>query len=143
MLTATTFCNRYNPSCQRPTYIGSKSLRQNIPWWEVLEQFLAWMVRGAVAWYKEGLGVKPAALSAAQEEYYQENDIIGQFVKEKCTTGPACKITVSSFKQLLEEHTQVQFSAEKIKKSMSKKGFAYKNSNGQRTYQGLRIAVTE
>ena len=147
-LVLTPFTNNYrSPDKFDPTNPTHRpidmTLGERLASTEVLEQFLSWMVRGAVAWYEEGLGVKPAALSAAQEEYYQENDIIGQFIKEKCTTGPACKITVSSFKQLLEEHTQVQFTAEKIKKSMLKKGFAYKNSNGQRTYQGLRIAVTE
>ena len=104
---------------------------------EVLEQFLSWIVRGAVAWYKEGLGAKPAALSAAQEEYYQENDIIGQFIRDHCETGQGFRVSPSTFKQTLEGTMQHVYTGEKIKKALLKKGFAYKKTHGQRFFCGL------
>ena len=106
---------------------------------EVLEQFLAWMVRGAVAWYKDGLGPKPAVLSAAKEQYYQEFDDIGRFIKEHCDVGPNLSMSTSAFKQALADFG-VHKSSPDIKKAMEKKGFRYKKSNSQYKYTGLAFS---
>jgi len=48
---------------------------------------LAWLVRGCLAWQKEGLNA-PEKIKAATEEYQLEEDTIGQFILECCETGP-------------------------------------------------------
>lgn len=50
------------------------------------EGILAWLVRGAVEWFKNGLQV-PAAVKAATEEYRREMDLIGVFLDELCEVG--------------------------------------------------------
>ncbi len=51
---------------------------------------LAWMVRGCLAWQSKGL---PAVeeIRAATEEYRSEQDVLGPFIDECCTTGPECR----------------------------------------------------
>jgi putative DNA primase/helicase len=48
---------------------------------------LAWLVRGCLAWQREGLNA-PEKIKAATEEYQLEEDTIGQFILECCETGP-------------------------------------------------------
>lgn len=47
---------------------------------------LAWLVRGCVAWQADGLKT-PEAVNAATAEYRSAEDIVGQFIDEKCTVG--------------------------------------------------------
>lgn len=49
---------------------------------------LAWIVRGAVEWARDGLRA-PAAVIEASEAYRGEQDRIGQFVRECCEVGDA------------------------------------------------------
>eukprot|EP00891_Asterochloris_glomerata_P008016 jgi/Astpho2/8016/fgenesh1_pg.00120_%23_12_t len=129
-LVLTPFANNYRPPDKfdpdNPTHRPiDMTLGERLATPEVLEQFLAWMVRGAVAWYKEGLGPKPAVLSAAKEQYYQEFDDIGRFIKESCDIGPNLSMSTSAFKQALADFG-VHKSAPDIKKALEKKGFRYK-----------------
>ena len=138
------FANNYRPADKYdpndPTHrpidmqLGEKL---NTP--EVLEQFLAWMVKGAVAWYEHGLGVKPALLSSAQSEYYEEHDLVGRYIRDYCIVGANRRTPVASFRQGLENAMQTTITADKIKKSLTKKGFQYRCSNGQRFYTGLEL----
>jgi putative DNA primase/helicase len=48
------------------------------------EGILAWLVRGAIEWYKTGLR-PPASVLAATDEYQSEQDRADQFVQDCCT----------------------------------------------------------
>ncbi|HHW4673589.1 MAG TPA: DNA primase family protein [Xylella fastidiosa subsp. pauca] len=50
------------------------------------EGVLAWIVAGAVEWYKNGLR-PPDIVLAASEEYKEEQDRVGQFIDEECEKG--------------------------------------------------------
>lgn len=45
---------------------------------------LAWLVRGCLAWQREGLG-KAAAITEATAEYRKEQDVLGKWIEEECT----------------------------------------------------------
>jgi putative DNA primase/helicase len=47
------------------------------------EGIFAWIVQGAIDWYRDGLR-PPACVLAANEEYRKEQDRVGQFVHECC-----------------------------------------------------------
>ena len=47
------------------------------------EGILAWIVRGAIEWYRDGLR-PPACVLEANEAYRMEQDRVGQFVHECC-----------------------------------------------------------
>ncbi len=52
---------------------------------------LAWLVRGAVAWYREGLN-PPESVRLATEAYRAGEDTVGQFIEEACIEGENLKV---------------------------------------------------
>jgi putative DNA primase/helicase len=47
---------------------------------------LAWLVRGCLAWQKEGLKTS-ARVAKATAAYKKDEDVIGQFIEDRCETG--------------------------------------------------------
>ena len=58
------------------------------------EGILAWAVEGFKKWQKEGLG-KASKIIEATNEYQEESDIIGNYIEERCLTGPEYKVQTS------------------------------------------------
>lgn len=56
---------------------------------------LAWVVRGAVDWFRDGLQA-PDAVLAASRDYQAEQDRVGQFVAECCELGPDFETPLTS-----------------------------------------------
>jgi putative DNA primase/helicase len=56
------------------------------------EGILAWLVRGAVAWYCEGKLNPPAEVIQATAEYRADQDTVGRFVTEQCEVGPGFNV---------------------------------------------------
>lgn len=54
---------------------------------ENLAGVLAWLVEGCKAWNMEGLGEVSPQMARTMREYYDENDIIADFIADRCTTG--------------------------------------------------------
>lgn len=50
---------------------------------------LAWLVRGCLAWQREGLR-PPATVKAATESYRTDEDTLGQWLAECCIVGDGC-----------------------------------------------------
>jgi putative DNA primase/helicase len=57
---------------------------------------LAWLVRGFLAWQGQGLN-PPEAITRATTAYKTEEDVIAQFLEEKCVILPGAKIKASAF----------------------------------------------
>jgi putative DNA primase/helicase len=51
-----------------------------------LPGILRWMVEGCLAWQREGLGI-PQAVQSATEGYRGEQDVLAQFLTERCSLG--------------------------------------------------------
>lgn len=48
---------------------------------------LRWMIDGCLAWQAEGLN-PPASILASTKEYFDEQDVFGQWLEDNCETGP-------------------------------------------------------
>lgn len=48
---------------------------------------LAWQVQGCLRWQKQGLRM-PASVQAATTDYRDKEDLVGQFIADRCLTGP-------------------------------------------------------
>lgn len=49
-------------------------------------QILGWAIRGCLEWQRTGLA-RPGAVANATEEYFREQDILGQWIEERCELG--------------------------------------------------------
>lgn len=58
---------------------------------------LAWLVLGAIAWYKQGLGL-PKAVSEATALYRDEQNPLAAFVAECCDLGPDYECSVNDLR---------------------------------------------
>jgi putative DNA primase/helicase len=62
-----------------------KELEQKLlPEWPGI---LRWMIDGALDWQKHGL-IRPAAVRDATQEYFDNQDLFGQWIEEQCTLEP-------------------------------------------------------
>jgi putative DNA primase/helicase len=107
-----------------------------------LPGILAWAVRGCLTWQKQSLGVAPR-VAQATEEYRQESDQIGRFLKERCTKGPK---SVAPAKKLYEDY--VEWCSQKLEKpeannvfarGLAERGIGKKRASGGFVYQGVGL----
>lgn len=68
------------PEEERDPHLGEK-LDAELP------GILRWAVEGCLAWQREGLAA-PKAVTLATSDYRRESDIVGQWIEERCATGP-------------------------------------------------------
>jgi putative DNA primase/helicase len=54
---------------------------------------LRWLVEGCLAWQRDGLN-PPAAVQAATREYQESQDLVGEFLAERCTIQPESKADI-------------------------------------------------
>ena len=55
---------------------------------------LAWMVRGCLAWQREGIP-EPASVARSTADFRGEQDVVGTFIGDCCTVGPDEKCQAS------------------------------------------------
>ena len=51
------------------------------------EGILAWCIQGCLLWQREGLGKMPLEIQKTLIDYYNENDLIGEFINTCCDIG--------------------------------------------------------
>jgi putative DNA primase/helicase len=123
-------------SFERPADLDLKDkLKSEYP------QILAWMVRGCLEFQRVGLK-RPAAVKAAVEEYKQEEDILGDFIRECLIIGPDFKVGATLVYDRFVEwwHKNVSNKEPKMKRfgSMFGKRFE-KSKSGTVTYFGVGL----
>jgi putative DNA primase/helicase len=62
---------------------------------------LRWMINGAVDWHANGL-IVPKAISEATTEYFDSQDVFGQWLAEACDVDPANDLLMEKSKLLFE-----------------------------------------
>jgi len=60
---------------------------------------LRWMINGAVDWYRRGL-IVPKAISEATTEYFDSQDVMGQWLNEDCDVDPRNDLLMEKSKLL-------------------------------------------
>lgn len=51
-------------------------------------QILSWMIEGCLEWQQRGLN-RPDSVCAATAAYFEDQDVFGQWIEERCTLDPA------------------------------------------------------
>lgn len=112
------------------------------------EGIAAWLVEGAVAWYREiaagrstGL-INPPHWRDAKAEYAQSEDSVGQFVTEACVSDPREKATTAvlyaAYSTFCEDVGTTPVERSVFGKTLSEMGYRPTKSGSKRYMQGLR-----
>ncbi|BCA60048.1 phage/plasmid primase, P4 family [Sphingomonas sp. HMP6] len=105
-------------------------------------RILAWAIAGCREWQTSGL-VRPAAVTDATTEYFAGEDLMGQWLAERCEIRrgafelPAKLYT--DWRKYADEHGEDPGTAIGFGKKMSKRGLASKVANGIRAHQGVAL----
>jgi putative DNA primase/helicase len=124
-----------------------RDLRLNEKLRAELPGILAWAVRGAVAWYRHGLG-KPIAVRDATDTYQSEQDIIQQFVNECCVCAVDARVVPGELYTAYTKWLQgipgapAPLAVNSFGTKLEGKGFTAFTSNGIRYRAGLRLRET-
>lgn len=118
-------------NCYDPSDPTQKLLDPRVRMWvatdEAKEQMLVWLVKGAIAWYQQGLGQPPTLFASATAEYMQDNDLLGNFLNDHCIKGPGLmvesKAMLTAFNSV---YTERPLTSKVLKHKMLARGFVYK-----------------
>lgn len=107
---------------------------------------LNWMLRGYAKWKEEGLK-DPAVVREANEEYRDDMDSVGAFIRE-CLNVDATNQMRLPNKNIYEvylkwtsENNESPLTQKGLATRLQEKGFSKKSSNGLRYWEGLSIKV--
>lgn len=94
---------------------------------------LAWAVRGAVEWYKHGLG-EPVEVLEATAAYRQEMDRLGGFLNECCIVAPTAKVKAAdlyaAYSRWAEAGGEHRLSQSELARYLGERGFERRQSTG-------------
>jgi len=108
------------------------------------EGILRWMVEGCLLWQKERLG-EPEEIRAATDEYQEEMDVIGSFIRECCVVDKKGYLKVTSadlyraYIGWCETNSERPFSQRMFGIHLQNMGFGKDRTNQTRYWVGLGV----
>lgn len=112
-------------------YLGEK-LREELP------GILNWALEGSKSIRSKGLQT-PQEIKRATDRYRNEEDIIGQFIRDNCTTDETGWVTVSEFKDKLYEFCGFKLSQKQIGSYMEANDF--KDDDNRKNIDGRAVRI--
>jgi P4 family phage/plasmid primase-like protien len=107
-----------------------------------LSGILNWAVAGCLDWQKNGLGV-PQAVEDATNEYRQEQDVIGEFLTERCVRDAQARDTSKrlweAWKSWCEDNGEKEGTQKAFGLKLSERGFTQARTKSGRFWQGIRL----
>jgi putative DNA primase/helicase len=106
---------------------------------------LAWMVSGAVEWFRRGL--QPTVeIIAATASYREEADVIGAFFRDCCEVAPAYEVPFPDlygvYRAWAEEAREYVKTATAFGRELERRGYPTRRLNHTRYRTGIRLSVT-
>ena len=107
---------------------------------------LNWILEGAERWKREKLKT-PAIVLNATDEYKNEMDVIGNFIKESCIQNPEVSIRIrelfKAYQEWCEQNNEHAVSERFLGLRLKEMGFEQKRSSEARYWLGLGLRVTD
>ena len=107
-----------------------------------LPGILAWAVRGALAWQRDGLNV-PFSVAEATEGYRQEMDVLGTFLAERTAVFPEGRATIAqiydAYKTFIEDSGMQPMSKFALSRALEERGFKQAKSGSERYWKELGL----
>lgn len=108
---------------------------------EERDGILAWMIEGCAEWQRIGLS-PPKAIQLAGNEYFEEEDVVGQWLEECCEVGEGLSATARLLYQcwsVWAERAGYPTGTQKaLGTALRERGFASGKIGGARSWLGLR-----
>ncbi len=108
--------------------------------------FLAWAVRGALAWQAQGLGTS-RAVEASTAAYQEETDPLADFIEDRCIVEPAASVSAAALRQAYDEWARTNG----IRFTLSKRNLAscirkhgaveHRGTGGIRGWKGIGVTI--
>lgn len=106
---------------------------------------LAWIVRGAMDWYENGLPT-PVAVATANAEYRADMDSVGQFIAERCELAASAAVSAQtlygSYRHHSNDNGRSPVSTTMFGRTLSKRGFQPEKRGGVQYRLGLQLRTT-
>ena len=107
------------------------------------EGILAWAVRGAVEWYRDGLQ-PPAAVLEATEAYRAESDVVGQFLSDSTVEVQHAKVAAGTlydaYRRWCEANGQRNpMNSTRFGRNLADRGMEKTRTSGGQIYLGLSM----
>lgn len=103
---------------------------------------LGWMLAGCAAWQREGLA-PPPSVRAAAEDYFAAEDLIGQWILERCISGVAHKVSAAqlfqSWKAWAEDGGYSPGSQKALGEALRARGYAQTTIRRARGWSGIGL----
>jgi putative DNA primase/helicase len=103
---------------------------------------LRWMIGGCLDWQANGL-VRPAVVTEATAEYFDEQDLLGQWISEKCECGHGRKAGATdlynSWAAFSKEHGDFPGTSVTFAEALKARGFEKKKITGKMYYLGIAL----
>lgn len=105
---------------------------------------MAWMVKGCLAWQKEGLG-SCAAIQAEISEYHDDEDRLSRFIEEECILDPNASTTSAALFERWQDwcHRQGEYVGSNIAFSRRVRAEGvftrHRDNRGQRAWLGVKL----
>jgi P4 family phage/plasmid primase-like protien len=108
-----------------------------------LPGILAWAVRGAVAWHRDGLGTC-RTVADATTAYRESENLVGLFVDECCIRDPQEEVGATAlftrYVEWSDERKERALKQTRFGTGLSLMGFGRRKSHGRKVITGLRLA---
>lgn len=109
-------------------------------------RILQWAIDGCLDWQANGL-VRPAVVTAATADYFEGEDLLGQWLAERCNLG-AGKFEIPArlyrdWQQYAEASGEHPGTAIAFGKKLKKLNIENKSSNGLRAYRGVELRAIQ
>jgi len=107
-----------------------------------LSGILSWCVKGCLDWQRDGLG-EPHAVVAATASYRREQDILGDFIEDRCIVQPTAEVSKRDLRSLYSEwcrdNNVEEISQRTLRARLMERGITdRKGTGGGRLWVGIR-----
>lgn len=104
---------------------------------------LSWMLEGCAEWLKHGLAA-PERVHVAAEDYFAAEDLVGQWISERCQIGPDLQARSSdlfqSWRSWADSNGIAGGTSKQLGAALKARGFVAATVARSRGWRGLRLA---
>lgn len=119
-----------------PDHMLEEKLRDEGP------RILAWALQGCLDWQAHGLG-RPESVSEATADYFEQQDLLGQWIAERCTTRGSDWDTpatlFASYSDFARKAGEDTGSSKTFGSTLEKRGFRRDRSGSTRKHLGIAV----